>query len=116
MFFGASGAGAGAGAAGAPGGFGALTLLIIMVPLNLDAAAFGFSAVLQATHCVAVSVFGLPQFGQKTVTCPSSASTEVLPIQRIAIARRARARAETSGWNARWEGPSTNLDTYGVAA
>ncbi len=72
---GAAGAGIGAAAgggaappAGAPG-FGITAGPdIIIVPLNFDAPDFGLSAVAHATHCVAVSVFGFPQFGQKTVT------------------------------------------------
>jgi hypothetical protein len=79
MFFGGSAAGgaagggaAGGGPGGAPGGApglgGTAGPDIIIVPLNFDAAAFGFSAVPQATHWVAVSVLGFPQFGQKTVT------------------------------------------------
>jgi hypothetical protein len=77
---GAGGAAAGGGAGGAAG-FTAAGLDIIIVPLNFEAAAFGLSAVPQATHWVAVSVFGFPQFGQKTVTCvpPAKSVPRVLP-------------------------------------
>ncbi len=51
-----------------PGFAPAPTPVIIMVPLNFEPAVLGFSGVLQATHWVAVSVFGLPQLGQKIVT------------------------------------------------
>ena len=39
-----------------------------MVPLNFPPRGAGFSSVPHETHLVAVSVLGLPQFGQKTVT------------------------------------------------
>jgi hypothetical protein len=56
---------------GAPGGTGGVTPDIIIVPLNFDGAGravAALSSVPHATHVVASSVFGLPQFGQKTVT------------------------------------------------
>jgi len=51
-----------------PGFAPAPTPVIIMVPLNFEPAVLGLSGVLHATHWVAVSVFGLPQLGQKIVT------------------------------------------------
>jgi hypothetical protein len=97
MFFGGSAAGGGpaiGGPGGAPGGapgFGgappaAVGPDIIIVPLNFEAAVLGLSAVPQATHWVAVSVFGFPQFGQKTVTCvpPARAVPGELPTKGVA--------------------------------
>ncbi|GAB4200566.1 MAG: hypothetical protein OHK0013_11770 [Sandaracinaceae bacterium] len=96
MFFGASAGGAAAGGgplAGAPGGAPGAPGLggkagpdIIIVPLNFDAAAFGFSAVPQATHWVAVSVLGFPQFGQKTVTwLPPASAERAVPARTAAL-------------------------------
>jgi len=91
IFFGGSATGAGGGGAegpgGAPGGFPPPTLDIIIVPLNFDAAVFGLSGVAQATHCVAVSVFGLPQFGQKTVTDSSWQRPRWPPLGIAEVAR-----------------------------
>jgi hypothetical protein len=58
---------AGAAGDGAPGRTGGVTPDIIMVPLNFEGAArvaAAFNSVPHATHVLASSVFGLPQFGQ----------------------------------------------------
>lgn len=110
MFFGGSAAGGGpamgaGGPGGAPGGApglgGAPAAVgpdIIIVPLNFEAAALGLSAVAQATHWVAVSVFGFPQFGQKTVTCvpPARAFPCELPTKGVSDARAFGSRTATT--------------------
>lgn len=103
MFCFASGGGAawGGGAAGGgnpppgPCGFGGCTPDIIIVPLNFEAATLGLAAlssVPHAAHADASSVFGFPQFGQKTVTGippPSRVSGHATPPRHV--------RASTSG-------------------
>jgi hypothetical protein len=103
---------------------GAPTFDIIIVPLNFDAAVLGLSGVAQATHWVAVSVFGLPQFGQKTVTESSWSAPNVTPARmretrrglHIDVAQRAGRVRETSGKNPGWEETSPMLDTSCIAA
>jgi hypothetical protein len=96
MFFGGSAAGGPAigGPGGAPGFGGAPPAAagpdIIIVPLNFEAAALGLSAVAQATHWVAVSVFGFPQFGQKTVTCVPPARAVPCELPTKGVVRRER--------------------------
>ena len=102
--------GAPGGAPGAPGapGFPAVTPLIIIVPLNFDAAALGLSAVPHATHWVAVSVLGLPQLGQKTVTLgasgPSVPLSRSIQIDRGDLDGRLERRRESTDERVPWEG------------
>jgi hypothetical protein len=99
----------GGGPGGAPGAFGtppAPTPVIIIVPLNFDAAAFGFSGEAHATHCVAVSVLGFPQFGQKTVTGASGPSLLSSALSNRSADRRVGVSCHKAGGPAKPADPS----------